>query len=63
MLQSPVLNKFILSGNQYGSCCTQTRSENSNTPELQEDAISLDFLDQNERLFPGRNDASEQDIS
>lgn len=24
MLQSPVLNKFMLSGNQYGSCCTQT---------------------------------------
>lgn len=63
MQQSPVLNKLILSGNQYGSCCTQTRSKNTNTQEFQRDAIPLKFLDQYERLLPGRNDASEQDIS
>lgn len=63
MLQSPVSNKFIWSGNQFGLCYTQTRSENSSASELQQDAISLNFLDQFERLFPGRNEASEQDIS
>lgn len=40
-----------------------TKSENSSAPELQQDAIYLNFLDQYEKLFPGRNDASEQDIS
>lgn len=59
MLQSPVWNKFVLSGNQYGSRCTQTRSENSSTAGLQQDAISWDFLDQYERLFPGRYDDCE----